>query len=47
MATEAAKSGNGRAIATKLKVGDTVKVEMFDSSGKNIFGTIFQKVAQA
>lgn len=26
MATETAKSGNGRAIATKLKVGDTVMV---------------------
>ena len=30
-----------------MKVGDTVKVEMRDSSGKNIFGTIFQKVIQA
>lgn len=30
-----------------MKVGDTIKVEMMDSSGRNIFGTIFQKVAQA
>lgn len=29
-----------------MKVGDTVKMEMFDSKGKNIFGTIFQKVTQ-
>ncbi len=30
-----------------MKVGDTIKVEMRDSNGKNIFGTIFQKVIQA
>lgn len=29
-----------------MKVGDTVKMEMFDSQGRNIFGTIFQKVAK-
>lgn len=27
-----------------MKVGDTVKMEMFDKEGRNIFGTIFQKV---
>jgi len=30
-----------------MKVGDTIKVEMFDKEGRNIFGTIEQKVAQA
>ncbi len=29
-----------------MKVGDTVKIEMFDKEGRNIFGTIAQKVAQ-
>jgi fumarylacetoacetate (FAA) hydrolase len=29
-----------------MKVGDTVKMEMFDLEGRNIFGTIFQKVAK-
>ena len=29
-----------------MKVGDTVKVEMFDPEGRNIFGTISQKVAK-
>lgn len=29
-----------------MKVGDTVKMEMFDKEGRNIFGTISQKVAQ-
>lgn len=29
-----------------MKVGDTVKMEMLDNKGRNIFGTIFQKVAQ-
>lgn len=29
-----------------MKVGDTVKMEMLDSKGRNIFGTIFQKVSQ-
>ncbi|MCC6138835.1 MAG: fumarylacetoacetate hydrolase family protein [Bdellovibrionaceae bacterium] len=29
-----------------MKVGDTVKMEMLDTKGRNIFGTIFQKVAQ-
>lgn len=28
-----------------MKPGDTIKIEMRDSSGKNLFGTIFQKVA--
>jgi fumarylacetoacetate (FAA) hydrolase len=27
-----------------MKVGDTIKIEMLDSAGQNIFGTIFQKV---
>lgn len=27
-----------------MKEGDTVKIEMFNSSGENLFGTIFQKV---
>lgn len=30
-----------------MKVGDTVKIEMCDREGRNIFGTIFQKVAKA
>ncbi|MGZ3721443.1 MAG: fumarylacetoacetate hydrolase family protein [Bdellovibrionales bacterium] len=29
-----------------MKVGDNVKIEMFDGAGNNIFGTIFQKVAK-
>jgi fumarylacetoacetate (FAA) hydrolase len=29
-----------------MKVGDTIKMEMFDPEGRNIFGTIFQKVAK-
>ncbi|MCB9072538.1 MAG: fumarylacetoacetate hydrolase family protein [Bdellovibrionaceae bacterium] len=29
-----------------MKVGDTIKMEMKDSKGRNIFGTIFQKVSQ-
>lgn len=29
-----------------MKAGDTVKMEMFDKEGRNIFGTIFQKVAK-
>jgi len=28
-----------------MKVGDTVKMEMLDKEGRNIFGTIFQKVS--
>lgn len=30
-----------------MKVGDTIKMEMLDKNGRNIFGTIQQKVAQA
>jgi fumarylacetoacetate (FAA) hydrolase len=30
-----------------MKVGDTVKIEMKSKEGRNLFGTIFQKVAQA
>jgi fumarylacetoacetate (FAA) hydrolase len=29
-----------------MKVGDTIKIEMKDESGQNIFGTIFQKVTK-
>jgi fumarylacetoacetate (FAA) hydrolase len=29
-----------------MKVGDTIKMEMFDREGRNIFGTIQQKVAK-
>jgi fumarylacetoacetate (FAA) hydrolase len=29
-----------------MKVGDTIKIEMRDEKNQNIFGTIFQKVAQ-
>jgi fumarylacetoacetate (FAA) hydrolase len=29
-----------------MKVGDTIKMEMFDNEGRNIFGTISQKVAK-
>lgn len=38
---------NGTPTTPFMKVGDTIKVEMHDSAGKNIFGTIFQKVVQA
>jgi fumarylacetoacetate (FAA) hydrolase len=37
----------GAAKTPFMKIGDTVKVEMLDSQGRNIFGTIFQKVTQA
>lgn len=37
----------GAAKTPFMKVGDTIKVEMFDPNGKNIFGTISQKVIQA
>ena len=30
-----------------MKVGDVIKIEMLDQSGRNIFGTIQQKVVQA
>ncbi|MGE3387851.1 MAG: fumarylacetoacetate hydrolase family protein [Bdellovibrionales bacterium] len=30
-----------------MKVGDTIKIEMRDSEGKNIFGTIHQRVVKA
>ena len=30
-----------------MKVGDTVKIEMSNAQGENIFGTIFQKVVRA
>ena len=30
-----------------MKVGDTIKIEMLDTEGRNIFGTIQQKVAKA
>lgn len=30
-----------------MKVGDTIKIEMLDAEGRNIFGTISQKVAKA
>lgn len=30
-----------------MKVGDTVKIEMNDRNGQNIFGTIYQKVVKA
>lgn len=37
----------GSPVTPFMKVGDTVQIEMFDPSGKNIFGTICQRVAQA
>lgn len=38
---------NEGAIKTPfMKVGDTVKIEMKDQDGKNIFGTIYQKVSK-
>ncbi len=37
---------NDGAIKTPfMKVGDTIKIEMLDDQGRNIFGTIFQKVS--
>jgi len=29
-----------------MKEGDTIKIEMKSTEGKNIFGTIFQKVVK-
>jgi len=37
----------GAAKTPFMKVGDTVEIEMKNSSGQSIFGRIFQKVAQA
>jgi fumarylacetoacetate (FAA) hydrolase len=37
----------GEAKTPFMKVGDTVQIEMFDKEGRNIFGTIRQKVAKA
>lgn len=37
----------GSPVTPFMKVGDTIQIEMFDPSGKNIFGTICQRVAQA
>jgi fumarylacetoacetate (FAA) hydrolase len=36
----------GQPKLSYMKVGDTVKIEMHDHQGGNLFGTIFQKVAQ-
>jgi fumarylacetoacetate (FAA) hydrolase len=37
----------GEAKTPFMKVGDTIQIEMFDRDGRNIFGTIRQKVATA
>lgn len=34
----------GKPVTPFMKVGDTVKIEMFDAGGRNLFGTIDQKV---
>jgi fumarylacetoacetate (FAA) hydrolase len=39
---------NEGAIRTPfMKPGDTIKIEMLDPQGRNLFGTIEQKVVQA
>ncbi len=38
---------SGAPITPFMKVGDTVEIEMKNSTGQSIFGRIFQKVAQA
>jgi fumarylacetoacetate (FAA) hydrolase len=39
---------NEGAIKTPfMKAGDTIKIEMRDAEGRNIFGTIHQRVAKA
>lgn len=35
---------SGKPTTPFMKVGDTVKIEMFDAEGRNLFGTIDQKV---
>lgn len=40
------KINMGKISTDFMKVGDQVKIEMLDKSGKNIFGTIKQKVTQ-
>lgn len=40
------KIATGEMSTPFLKEGDTVKIEMFDPEGKNLFGTIFQKVVK-
>ncbi|MCM2282212.1 MAG: fumarylacetoacetate hydrolase family protein [Bdellovibrionaceae bacterium] len=35
---------NGQPSTPFMKAGDTVRIEMFDADGRNIFGTIHQKV---
>jgi len=41
------KINDGEIKTPFMKVGDTVKIEMYSTSGKNIFGTIEQTVVQA
>ncbi len=36
----------GKESTPYMKVGDTIKIHMEDSEGKNLFGTIFQKVVK-
>lgn len=38
---------NGKPETPFMKVGDRIKIEMFDSRGHNLFGTIDQKIIQA
>ncbi|MEQ1876211.1 MAG: fumarylacetoacetate hydrolase family protein [Bdellovibrionia bacterium] len=38
---------DGKIATPFMRPGDTVKIEMKDSKGANLFGTIFQKVVQA
>ena len=38
---------SGEAKTPFMQIGDVVQIEMFDKDGKNIFGTIRQKVAKA
>ena len=41
------KIHDGVIVTPFMKVGDTIKIEMHDQAGNNIFGTIHQTVAQA
>jgi fumarylacetoacetate (FAA) hydrolase len=38
---------NGTAVTSFMKFGDTIHIEMLDTSGNSIFGAIDQQVAQA
>ena len=41
------KINTGEFVTPFMKVGDTIKIEMKDEAGNNLFGTIHQKIADA